>query len=373
MSIAALRVGARLDRPRRALIRRWGRREAAQFAALHEFATLLAGERDLAPLLAALVAGLAERFGYRYVSVFLLADTRLLLQAQRGYVTPITTLALGEGITGLVARDGQPRLVRDGQAHPNYLYAEDHFGSQASVPLARAGQVLGVLNLEGGIGELRAADLRLLTILAAPVAVAIENAHLVARLTAQATRDPLTGLLNRRGILAALDDALACATPDTPVAVLLADLNGFKAVNDRHGHAVGDHLLVALADLLVANVRPGDQVGRLGGDEFLVVLLCGDAAQAGTVVRRLATALAAEALPPGLGYSLGLATATAPEEAAVLLARADRAMYAAKRHGDGAVRFLHPEGYGQQEAVPPHATENPAIGDPAAEVRDIPR
>ena len=241
----------------RALARRWARRRAARLAALYDFATLLAGERDLDRLLRALVAGLAARFAYRYASVFLVEEGRLRLRAQVGYDTPITALALGEGITGRVARDGRPTLVRDGRRHPGYRFAEAQIGSQASVPLARAGRVLGVLNLEGGVGELGAADLRLLANLAAPAA-ALENAALVARLTAQATRDPLTGLLNRRGILAALDAALGGAGAAMPVSILLVDLNGFKGVNDRCGHAAGDRIL---ADHGRAT---GGQRGRLG-------------------------------------------------------------------------------------------------------------
>lgn len=335
---------------RRAITRRWARRRAAQFAALYDFATVLSGERDLDRLLAAVVAGLAERFGYRYVSLFLRDGERLILKAQVGYATPITALGLGEGITGLVGRSGRPLLVTDGRAHPAYLFAEDHFGSQASVPLVRAARVLGVLNLEGRAGELRDTDLRLLETLAATVAVAIENAHLVARLTVQATRDPLTGLLNRRGILAALEGALSGAGPATPLAVLLVDLNGFKRVNDEHGHLVGDRTLAALAALLVGSLRDGDPVGRLGGDEFLAVLPQADAALAEAAVARLATALAAHPFPwlhgdglapPTVGYSLGLATATGPAIGVTrLLAQADRAMYDAKRRGAGAVRFL---------------------------------
>ncbi len=336
----------------RALARRWARRRAARLAALYDFATLLAGERDLDRLLRALVAGLAARFAYRYASVFLVEEGRLRLRAQVGYDTPITALALGEGITGRVARDGRPTLVRDGRRHPGYRFAEAHFGSQASVPLACAGRVLGVLNLEGAVGELGAADLRLLATLAAPVAVALENAALVARLTAQATRDPLTGLLNRRGILAALDAALGGAGAATPVSILLVDLNGFKAVNDRWGHAAGDRILADLARLLAASAGDWGDVGRLGGDEFLVVLPGADAGATGAAVDRLAAALAAYpcpargpdgAPPPPLGYSLGLATAAAPGAgAAALLARADRAMYAAKRRCGGGVRFLPP-------------------------------
>ena len=351
--LARLRPRAPLAR---ALARRWARRRAARLAALYDFATLLAGERDLDRLLRALVAGLAARFAYRYASVFLVEEGRLRLRAQVGYTTPITALALGEGITGRVARDGRPTLVRDGRHHPGYLFAEAHFGSQASVPLARAGRVLGVLNLEGAVGELGAADLRLLETLAAPVVVALENAALVARLTAQATRDPLTGLLNRRGILAALDAALGGAGAATPVSILLVDLNGFKGVNDRCGHAVGDRILADLAGLLAASAGDRGDVGRLGGDEFLVVLPGAAAGAAGAAVDRLAAALVAYpgpargpvgAPPPPLGYSLGLATAAVPGgDAAALLARADRAMYAAKRRCGGGVRFLPPAASG---------------------------
>lgn len=350
--VASLRrcAASRLDPLRRATRRRWARREAARLAALYAFATVLTGERDPDRLLAALVAGLAERFGYRYVSVFLREGERLVLRAQVGYATPITALGLGEGITGLVGRDGRPVLIADGRAHPAYLFAEDHFGSQASVPLIRAGRVLGVLNLEGQRGELREQDLRLLIALAAPAAVAIENARLVAELTAQATRDPLTGIRNRRGILGAFAAALAGASPDVPVSVLLVDLNGFKRINDGYGHAAGDRVLAALADLLTASVRGGDLVGRLGGDEFLIVMPAADAGTAAAAVTRLAAALdayppplphATGVPPPTLGYSLGLATTTAPGTTiATLLARADAAMYEAKRRGAGPVRFL---------------------------------
>ncbi len=245
------------------------RAAAARLAALYDFSTLLGAERDLGRLMAALVGGLAEGFGYRYVSAFLLSDGRLRLMAQVGYTTPIRDLAPGEGITGLVAQEGRPLLVRDGREHPRYLFAEAHFGSQASVPLRHGGRVVGVLNLEDGVGVLTAEDLRLLEALAGPAAVAIENAALLARLDEQAHRDELTGLPNRRGAIAALEAVLArpgAAGADSgPVTVLLVDLNGFKAVNDGYGHAAGDTLLAELAGLLAGCARAGDTVGRLGG------------------------------------------------------------------------------------------------------------
>ena len=95
----------------------------------------------------------------------------------------------------------------------------------------------------------------------------------VRQITERATHDPLTGLVNRTGILEELDRALSTsARSGRPTAVLLVDLDHFKYVNDSLGHAVGDRVLCAAAERLVAAVRGGDLVGRLGGDEFVVVM-----------------------------------------------------------------------------------------------------
>lgn len=330
------------------------RHAAARLAALYDLSTLLSTEHDLGRLLSRLVHGLAGMFGYRYVSTFLLTDGRLHLMAQVGYRTPITELALGEGITGLVAQQRRPLLVRDGGRHPRFLRAEAQIGSQASVPLLYRDRVIGVLNVEGRADELTDDDLRLLETLAAPAAIAIENAMLLTLLEEQARRDPLTGLLNRRGIIAVLEDALPRdgdrAADDTPVTVLLVDLNGFKAINDRYGHAAGDALLIELTTLLSRSVRLEDAVGRLGGDEFLVVMPGADEYAAGLVVDRLAAVIAAHSFgvpedgdpePPAVGYSLGVATAPGDgDDVEALLLVADRAMYRAKRSVGGPIRFL---------------------------------
>jgi diguanylate cyclase (GGDEF)-like protein len=253
------------------------------------------------------------------------------------------------------------------ESHPNYLFAESHFGSQASVPLLHGGRVVGVLNLEGKVGELAEDDLRLLETPAAPAAAAIENATLLARLEELAHRDPLTRLLNRRGIIGALEAALSSLqrragdrsprpvlagdAQDAPVTILLVDLNGFKAVNDRYGHAAGDVLLAGLASLLAWCVRSGDTVGRLGGDEFLIVMPGADEFAALGLIKRLADAFASypfpishsdgDAPPPSVGYSLGLASAPEDgDDAETLLRVADDAMYRAKRGAAGPIRFF---------------------------------
>ena len=155
--------------------------------------------------------------------------------------------------------------------------------------------------------------------------------HDVEGLRTAATTDALTGLPNRAALLQALREALAAGGP---VTVLFADLDGFKAVNDGHGHAVGDLLLQTVATRLQRSVRGDDLVARLGGDEFVVVSRGLSAADGTRLVRRLVANVAQPlVLPQGvftIGVSIGLAVGepgSAPES---LLAHADGEMYRAK-------------------------------------------
>jgi diguanylate cyclase (GGDEF)-like protein len=160
----------------------------------------------------------------------------------------------------------------------------------------------------------------------------------------KALHDPLTGLANRALFRDRLAQALGRAQRDrTLAALLLIDLDGFKAVNDTHGHAAGDAVLLALARRMVARRRAVDTVARLGGDEFAVVL-------AGVRDRADAARLAAETLAtcqhpvPFEGHllhpRLSVGMALYPQDGAGerdLLRRADRAMYDAKARGGGRV------------------------------------
>jgi diguanylate cyclase (GGDEF)-like protein len=166
-------------------------------------------------------------------------------------------------------------------------------------------------------------------------AVAREMVH-------KATTDPLTGLLNRRAFL---DEVQRHVTRldrgNTAGSLMFVDLDAFKAVNDRLGHAEGDKVLVKLADLLRRLVRPGDLVGRLGGDEFAVWLGGADHLTAAERADSLCKAAPIELqapLPeafPHLGVSIGIATRRAGchEPIADLTRRADMAMYQVKRNG----------------------------------------
>lgn len=167
------------------------------------------------------------------------------------------------------------------------------------------------------------------------------------RLERQSRTDDLTGLMNRRAFIAALQRRLRHLQRHNRSGVLLfVDLDNFKAVNDSRGHAAGDDLLRRIGAHLVAAIRAGDLAARLGGDEFALWLeeanAEGAAAKAESL-RRLSQSLDHEFGAPGrpFGFSIGVALSSpADAEAADLIARADAAMYAVKRAGKGGVRFV---------------------------------
>ncbi len=178
---------------------------------------------------------------------------------------------------------------------------------------------------------------RQFTVMRANYALVADVAAREGQLRHQAFHDPLTGLPNRALFHDRLRHAVARHARDRrPVAVVFCDLDDFKPVNDTFGHAAGDQLLIAVAARLTSAVRGEDTVGRLGGDEFAVLLE--DGGDPAITAGRLAAALTAPLPVAGtlvrVHASIGVGH-TDPGESAVtvdeLLARADAAMYAAKR------------------------------------------
>lgn len=161
------------------------------------------------------------------------------------------------------------------------------------------------------------------------------------RIGALATRDSLTGLLNRR---AAQDElrrlAEDMARSGEPIVVALADLDHFKRVNDNHGHAGGDRVLEAFSRLAAQALRPGDCVARWGGEEFLFVLPGLDEPEAAACLDRLRRSLAATPIDgvPGLApmsFSAGVSRCRGVDDIQASIERADHSLYAAKRTGRG--------------------------------------
>jgi diguanylate cyclase (GGDEF)-like protein len=231
------------------------------------------------------------------------------------------------------------------------------FGTMATVgaPITSAGQVIG--SIVAGVTsdpERLVVTPRLaerLKGLAAQASIAISNARMVDQIRFQALHDPLTGLPNRGLILDRIEQMLARARrTNVATAALFIDLDGFKGVNDTLGHAVGDQLLRAVTARLALTMRESDSVGRLGGDEF-IVLVDGATMDAGPelVAERLLAVLRAPFELEGssngpltLTASIGIAVGLRPS-ATELLRDADIALYEAKTAGKDRFVVFRPE------------------------------
>ncbi len=163
----------------------------------------------------------------------------------------------------------------------------------------------------------------------------------IAELEQRADEDPLLDILNRRGFERELTRSLAYVKRyGTLAALVYIDLDGFKEINDQHGHAAGDRLLKAVADELIARTRASDVVARLGGDEFGVLMWNVSGPQAGVRARELENriewlSLAQGPARLGVGASAGVALLTPERDAADTIDAADKAMYARKRERRG--------------------------------------
>ena len=250
-------------------------------------------------------------------------------------------------------------LVRSSAAAGYRKRLPVHFtGDAMVVGLRNEDRRVGILVIGDRSGEVTTfdrEDQKLLSALASHVTAAIENGRLersLARLTQleqqlrhQAFHDPLTGLANRvlfhERVQHALDRRGAKA------AVLFMDLDGFKNVNDVHGHAAGDRVLVAAADRMRTCLRPGDTAARLSGDEFAILLE--DIADTETARRVGARVVELFGVPFSVGdgevrvgASCGVAVADHNQRANELLANADKAMYKVKSEGKGRYTLFEP-------------------------------
>jgi diguanylate cyclase (GGDEF)-like protein len=185
-----------------------------------------------------------------------------------------------------------------------------------------------------------AADEQALKALAAVASEGFARLELTTEMVHVARHDPLTDLPNRGILLDRLSHALdGCDRRGSRVALVFLDLDGFKPVNDRFGHAAGDAVLVELAGRLLACVRESDTVARLGGDEFAILLEDVDEIPVEGVCDRMLAAVGAGTTIAGqhvpLGVSIGIAYGDGTVTAAALARRADLAMYEAKARGKG--------------------------------------
>jgi two-component system cell cycle response regulator len=187
---------------------------------------------------------------------------------------------------------------------------------------------------------------QIISIIARELGGPIRMATLVEEAQRLATIDPLTGLMNRRAFLSAFDLEIERSMRlDTPLVVMLMDVDHFKAINDNRGHISGDSVLAAIGRLIARQARRVDLVARWGGEEFVVALVGADATTGALVAERYREALQQMTVPDSRGApipvtaSFGLAVLEPGENVESVIDRADRAMYAGKTAGRNCVRI----------------------------------
>ena len=266
---------------------------------------------------------------------------------------------------GDIIATGQPRIINDleaylashPQSHSTRLIVSEGIRSSLTCPLVSKGKPIGFLffsSLERNAYEVVHQGIFLR--IAAQMSALIEKGRLYKqivelnqRLTVEqaelqqlATRDALTGVLNRRGILDQLASQFSRACRGRgQMALILIDVDHFKSVNDRFGHAVGDAVLKEIARRIDRDLRQYNHLGRLGGEEFLVVLSDDDSAHGPAIAERLrhlvaATPISFEGEEIPVTFSAGVVQAIDPAMAGtieMLIAVADQALYEAKHSG----------------------------------------
>lgn len=279
-----------------------------------------------------------------HASVRILDDTgrRLLSGARSGAGLTHRPLSLrpDEGVVGWVVQNRRPARIVDAHRDPRFKRARDQgftIRSLLNVPLWSADRVVGVLGVTSEQADAYSdRDEMLAMLLANCVAPAIERARLE-RLT---ITDHLTMAYNQRYLATRLAEEIGRARRHrSQLNLLLLDLDRFKAVNDRHGHAAGDVVLQSFAERVRSAVRLSDVLIRRGGDEFVLLLPDLAREQAVAAAERIRAAVSSEPISAGGGVtvdqtvSIGAAAWDGVEDADALEARADQALYRAKRAG----------------------------------------
>lgn len=279
---------------------------------------------------------------------------QLEMRASVGYSDPRIRrirIPTAVGYVAKAVRERSPLIIHNLPEDPEYSsqqYPEVH-GVQSAIvaPLIMKGQVLGAVSLESSKAEaFTESDLSLLVSFAATATAAIQNARLHAEVQKLAITDALTGLYNRRGLFELGQREVERARRyKRPLVAIMLDIDHFKYINDYYGHPVGDLVLQTVAKRCSDNLRRIDILGRLGGDEFTILLPETDMYTASHVANRVRQTISDKPFTTGDGTinvsaSLGVARATsATPDLEVLIGRADAALYVAKREGRNRVEF----------------------------------
>ncbi len=274
--------------------------------------------------------------------------TRLLAVCRAGsplHINPSEEFKTGEGLIGWIVEHSTPVRTGDADSDPRFVQRaglKGRMGSFLGVPVISGNASLGVISATNSQPDYFTRDneehLGLLAGICAP--------HVeIARLKRLATVDPLTGALNRRGFDEQFPEVAARESDlIEPLSVVMADIDHFKKINDRYGHAMGDQVLKMIAEIFSGALRKGDAVVRVGGEEFLLVLPQVSLATAAKIAERARRAVESAGFSLGetrlrSTVSFGAAERRSGEDRADLIRRADEALYQAKNGGRNRVEM----------------------------------
>ncbi|MBL8091068.1 MAG: diguanylate cyclase [Anaerolineales bacterium] len=301
------------------------------------------------------VTALKEAFGYTHISIYFLEEDYLHLAAETGYPKEmvIEKIHISQGVSGRAIRTKTVQFIEDTSKEDIFLRADHAITSEICVPLLKEDTVLGTLNIESSpTRKLTLTDAQLLTAVASPLAIAIDNARLHEQIKKMATTDAVTGLSNRH----VFEQTLAAEVERTQrlgmnVSLIIFDIDDFKEFNDTYGHPAGDARLKGMAEIIKSNLRKYDIAARYGGDEFAIILSNSNEQNALAFAKRLHEA--AQIGAPNTtdenapGYTLSIGLATFPQDAAnhnELLIAADHAAMRAKHLGKNQIKLASDTG-----------------------------
>jgi diguanylate cyclase (GGDEF)-like protein len=284
---------------------------------------------------------------YDSASVEILIEDELVIVGGNGFEDSRSIIGLrfpiAEEPNRTVMANGKPLYIPDTHNTPIGFndIANLHIRSWLGVPLVVGEKIIGLLTVDSfNQNYFKEKDIQIAVEFATQVAVALENARIFEKAQSQAITDALTGVYNRRGLfqLGEFEFQRARRT-GRPFCAMMMDIDHFKRVNDRHGHAAGDQILLKLAERCRRNSRPIDLIGRYGGEEFVILLPETQLADACLIAERLRLSIVNEAFKTDAGdlritISIGVAEMSLSDPSLhVLIGRADSALYDAKGAG----------------------------------------
>ncbi|HXW12913.1 MAG TPA: diguanylate cyclase [Terriglobia bacterium] len=322
-------------------------RRASHLALLNELGRKASSVLNPHELLPSICRQVRNAFGYDLVRIEMRdpACEELVVEAEAGYAPDLIgrRIGLGEGLSGVAADSGEPVLANSVVNEPRYVALHPGIRSALSLPLKYREELMGVLSLESLQSyAFSQQDVLTLRTLADQLAIALHNARAYQVALEQAITDGLTGLKTHRFFMEALDGEWRRSARSGHVfSLIMLDLDGFKQVNDRHGHLEGDKVLTAVANLLKDRVRQSNVVARYGGDEFAILLPEARTDQAEVLAERLRASFESDGYLAAHGVTASFGIATFPLHGPTqeeILRVADSGMYLAKHQEGNRVR-----------------------------------